>query len=99
MIILTESGYNTTTILAGLGVGGSAVARAAQKTIENLFGGISVISGRPVMVGDLCRFRDRLGTVLDIGLRSTRIRTLDRTLVSILNAQFCVATRFCFMPR
>ena len=81
-------GYNTTTILAGLGVGGLAVALAAQKTIENLFGGISVIGDRPVLVGDVCRFGDRIGTVMHIGLRSTRLRTPDRTIVSVPNAQF-----------
>jgi MscS family membrane protein len=81
-------GYNTSTILAGLGVGGLAVALAAQKTIENLFGGISVIGDRPVLVGDFCRFGDRLGTVSHIGLRSTRIRTLDRTIISVPNGQF-----------
>jgi MscS family membrane protein len=81
-------GYNTSTILAGLGIGGIAIALAAQKTIENLFGGVAVVSDRPVVVGDFCKFGDRVGTVEDIGLRSTRVRTLDRTLVSIPNAEF-----------
>ena len=88
LAVLSVWGYNTTTILAGLGVGGIAVALAAQKTIENLFGGISVIGDRPVLVGDFCRFGNRVGTVIDIGLRSTRIRTLDRTVVSVPNGQF-----------
>ncbi len=86
--VLADWGYNTTTIMAGLGVGGLAIALAAQKTIENLFGGVAVISDRPVSVGDFCRFGDRIGTVEDIGLRSTRIRTLDRTLVSVPNGEF-----------
>jgi MscS family membrane protein len=86
--VLSAWGYNTSTILAGVGVGGLAVALAAQKTIENLFGGISVIGDRPVLVGDFCRFGDRVGTVTHIGLRSTRIRTLDRTIVSVPNSQF-----------
>jgi MscS family membrane protein len=73
-------------------VGGLAVALAAQQTIENLFGGVAVISDRPVLVGDACRFGDRTGTVEDIGLRSTRIRTLDRTLVTVPNAQFSSMT-------
>ena len=81
-------GYNTSTILAGLGVGGLAVALAAQKTIENLFGGISVIGDRPVLVGDVCRFGSESGTVMHIGLRSTSIRTADRTIISIPNGQF-----------
>jgi MscS family membrane protein len=86
--VLSVWGYNTSTILAGLGVGGLAVALAAQKTIENLFGGISVIGDRPVLVGDVCRFGDRTGTVMHIGLRSTRIRTPDRTIISVPNSQF-----------
>jgi MscS family membrane protein len=86
--VLSVWGYNTSTILAGLGVGGLAVALAAQKTIENLFGGISVIGDRPVLVGDVCRFGDHTGTVMHIGLRSTRIRTPDRTIISVPNSQF-----------
>jgi len=86
--IIGSWGYNTGTILAGLGIGGIAIALAAQKTIENLFGGVAVVSDRPVAVGDFCKFGDRIGTVEDIGLRSTRIRMLDRTLVSIPNAEF-----------
>ena len=89
VVLLQNVGVNVTGLIAGLGVGGIAVALAAQKTIENVFGGVSVISDRPVQVGDFCRFGDgRVGTVEEIGLRSTRIRTLDRTLVTIPNADF-----------
>jgi MscS family membrane protein len=88
LAVLSAWGYNTTTLLASLGVGGLAIALAAQKTLENLFGGISVISDRPVLVGDFCRFGNHLGTVTHIGLRSTRIRTLDRTIISVPNSQF-----------
>jgi len=91
-LLYTFFGRITTTVLAGVGVGGLAVALAAQQTIENLFGGVAVISDRPVLVGDACRFGDRTGTVEDIGLRSTRIRTLDRTLVTVPNAQFSSMT-------
>jgi MscS family membrane protein len=90
--VLSVWGYNTTAILAGVGVGGIAIALAAQKTIEDLFGGISVISDRPVLVGDVCHFGDRTGTVMHIGLRSTRIRTPDRTVISVPNAQFATMT-------
>ncbi len=92
LTVLNAWGYNTNAILAGVGVGGIAVALAAQKTIEDLFGGVSVISDRPVLVGDLCRFGDRTGTVIHIGLRSTRIRTPDRTVVSVPNGQFATMT-------
>lgn len=84
-------GFNVAGLLAGLGVGGLAVALAAQKTLENVFGGFTVIADRPAKVGDFCRIGEHLGTVEDIGLRSTRIRTLDRTLVSIPNAEFATA--------
>lgn len=86
--MLDSFGFDVTAVLAGLGVGGIAVALAAQKTVENLFGGFTLYADRPVRVGDFCRFSDKIGTVEDIGLRSTRVRTLDRTLVSIPNAEF-----------
>ena len=92
LVVLQQWGYNTSAILAGVGVGGVAVALAAQKTIENLFGGVAVITDRPVLVGDFCQFGGQLGTVEDIGLRSTRIRTLNRTLVTVPNSQFSTMT-------
>ena len=97
--VLANWGYNTNTILAGLGVGGVAVALASQKTIENLFGSISIISDRPVLVGDYCAFGGQSGTVEDIGLRSTRIRTLDRTVVTIPNSVFSTMTLENFAKR
>jgi MscS family membrane protein len=96
---LSSWGYNTTTILAGLGVGGLAIALAAQKTIENLFGGVAVITDRPVAVGDFCKFGNQVGTVEDVGLRSTRIRTLDRTLVTVPNGEFSAMTLENFSKR
>jgi MscS family membrane protein len=97
--VLSDWGYNATGILAGLGVGSIAIALAAQKTIENFFGGVSVISDRPVSVGDFCKVGDRMGTIEDIGLRSTRIRTLDRTMVSVPNGQFSSMTLENFEKR
>ena len=73
------------TALAGLGIGGIAIAFAAQKTLENLFGGVSLLGDEVIRVGDICRFGDRTGTVEDISLRSTRIRTPERTELSIPN--------------
>lgn len=87
LALLYVADVDLTTALAGLGIGGIAVAFAAQKTLENLFGGIMIISDQPVRVGDFCKVGDVLGTVQSIGLRSTRIRTLDRTVVSIPNGQ------------
>ena len=81
-------GYQVTTILAGLGVGGVAVALAAQKSLENLIGSITIYASQPVHVGDFCKFGDTLGTIEEIGLRSTQMRTLGRTVVHIPNAMF-----------
>jgi MscS family membrane protein len=88
ILVLNNWGFNMTTIIAGLGVGGIAVALAAQQTIANVFGGVAVISDHPVMVGDFGSFGGLQGTVEDIGMRSTRIRTLTRTIVSIPNSSF-----------
>jgi MscS family membrane protein len=73
-------------LLAGFGVGGLAVALAAQSSIENLIGGLNLYADRPLRLGDYCQFGDMFGTVEHIGLRSTRIRGVDRTLTSIPNA-------------
>jgi MscS family membrane protein len=75
-------------LLAGLGVGGLAVALAAKPTLENFIGGLILYADRPVRVGDLCRFGTLEGRVEEIGIRSTRIRGLDRTLITIPNATF-----------
>ena len=83
-----SAGYNMSTILAGLGVGSLAVALAAQKTLENLIGAVTLYTARPVSPGDFCRFGTVVGTVEEIGLRSTTIRTLNRTLVVIPNSVF-----------
>lgn len=81
-----------TPALAGLGVGGIAVALAAQKTLENVIAGASLIFDQAVRDGDVLRMGDITGTVEHIGLRSTRIRTLDRTVVSIPNSQLANAS-------
>lgn len=75
-------------VIAGLGVGGLAIALAAQPTIENLIGGIILYMDRPVRVGDSCQFGDMKGTIEEIGLRSTRIRGEDRTVITVTNAEF-----------
>ena len=85
MVILGNFGFNMTTALAGLGIGGLAIAFAAQKTLENLFGGVSVLADEAIHVGDVCRFGTTIGTVEDIGLRSTRVRTQERIALTIPN--------------
>ena len=86
--ILGAIGIDVTTGLAALGIGGIALALGAQKTIENFVGSVTLIADRPVRVGDFCRVGQITGTVEKIGIRSTRIRTLDRTLVTIPNGAF-----------
>ncbi|WP_437804919.1 mechanosensitive ion channel family protein [Sorangium sp. So ce1078] len=85
--VLSELGYPVASLIAGLGIGGVALALAAQKTVENLFGSVSIGIDRPFQVGDFVKVDALLGTVESIGLRSTRIRTLDRTLVTIPNGK------------
>jgi MscS family membrane protein len=90
LMLLHGAGANLTAVLTGLGVGGIAIALGAQKTLENLFGGMMIISDEPIRVGDFCRIGDQTGTVEDIGIRSTRIRTPSRTVVAIPNGQLAV---------
>jgi MscS family membrane protein len=85
--VLAELGYPVAGLVAGLGIGGLALALAAQKTVENLFGSLALAVDRPFGVGDFVRIEDLVGTVEVVGLRSTRIRTLDRTLVTIPNGR------------
>lgn len=85
--LLSELGYPIASLIAGLGIGGLAVALAAQKTVENLFGAFSIGADQPFREGDFVRVEDFVGTVEVIGLRSTKIRTLDRTLISVPNGK------------
>jgi MscS family membrane protein len=78
-------GLNVKTALAGLGIGGLAIALAAQKTLENLIGGVSLLMDKAIQVGDFCQIGGRLGTVEDIGLRSLKLRTVDQNLLVIPN--------------
>jgi MscS family membrane protein len=87
IVVLFHFGVDPTPALAGLGVGGIAVALAAQKTLENVIAGASIIFDQAVRVGDFLKMGEVEGTVDHIGLRSTRIRTLDRTIVSVPNSQ------------
>ena len=86
--VLDTIGIDVTTGIAALGLGGLAIALGAQKTIENLVGSLAVIMDQPVRVGDFCKVGDVTGTVEDIGMRSTQVRTLNRTIVTIPNGDF-----------
>ena len=84
---LAAFGYPVTTVLAGLGIGGVALAFGAQKTVENLFGSVALAVDQPFRLGDFVKIEDFVGNVERIGMRSTQVRTLDRTLVSIPNGK------------
>ena len=96
---LAAFGYPVATVLAGLGIGGLALAFGAQKTIENLFGSISLAADQPFRVGDFVKIEDFTGNVERIGMRSTQIRTLDRTLVSLPNGKLADMRIEDFAPR
>ena len=83
--------WNVTAALAGLGIGGLAIGLGAQKTFENMLGGVSILTDRALLVGDACKVGDQRGVVEDIGLRSTKLRTEERTLVSIPNGLVATA--------
>jgi MscS family membrane protein len=88
VLALQRLGVPVSGIITGLGVGGIAVALAAQSSLQNLLGGAVLLTDRAVRVGDFCRIGEHLGTLEAIGLRSSRLRGLDRTLVTIPNSEF-----------
>jgi MscS family membrane protein len=92
LIYLNFLDVNVTAALAGLGIGGLAIGLGAQKTFENLLGGISILTDKAIVVGDPCKIGDQAGVVEDIGLRSTKLRTEFRTVVSIPNGTVATAT-------
>ena len=86
LLVLKNLGVDVSTALAGIGIGSLALGLGAQKTFENLFGGVSILFDKVIQIGDTCRINNQAGVVEDIGLRSTRLRTGERTLLSIPNA-------------
>ena len=87
IVLLNQAGVNVSALVAGLGIGGIALALAAQKTLADLFGGLSIIMRGAVRVGDFCQIAGIMGTVEDIGVSALRLRTLDRSVVSIPNSK------------
>jgi MscS family membrane protein len=85
--LFAELGFPVASIIAGLGLGGLAFALAAQKTVENLFGAFSIGIDQPIREGDFVKIEDFQGTVEHIGFRSTRVRTLDRTVITMPNGK------------
>ena len=92
-------GINVKTTLAGLGIGGLAIALGAQKSLENLIGGISLLMDKAVHVGNFCKIGNQLGTVEDIGLRSVKVRTLDQSLLVVPNGALAQMQFENFGPR
>ncbi|GHE31174.1 hypothetical protein GCM10017764_12820 [Sphingobacterium griseoflavum] len=104
--VLDTFGFNVTTGIAALGIGGIALALGAQKTVENFVGSVTLIADQPVRVGDFCKVGQLVGTVEQIGMRSTQIRTNERTVVTIPNGElsslqienFTHRDKFLFSP-
>ncbi|MFA6582490.1 MAG: mechanosensitive ion channel domain-containing protein [Paludibacter sp.] len=92
VMALNNGGVNVGTLIASLGIGGLAFALAAQDTIKNIFGGITIFSDRPFRIGDRIKVDGFDGIVEDIGIRSTRLRTLERCLVTIPNYKIVEAS-------
>ena len=99
--VLNVLGWDVTTGIAALGIGGIALALGAQKTIENFVGSITIIADQPLRVGDFCKVDGTVGTVEQIGIRSTRLRTPNRTIVVIPNGQLAALKieNFAFRDR
>ncbi|MAG22028.1 MAG: mechanosensitive ion channel protein MscL [Candidatus Diapherotrites archaeon] len=87
LVIISNFGYDVTTLLAGLGIGGLAFAFAAKETIADVFGGFSIFASKPFIVGDAIEIGTVVGTVEEVGLRHTRIRNLDKRMVIVPNSQ------------
>jgi MscS family membrane protein len=92
LIVLHGLGVNVSTALAGVGIGGLALGFGAQKTFENMFGGVSILFDKVIQIGDPCKINNQTGVVEDIGLRSTRLRTTERTLLTVPNGTMATAT-------
>ena len=91
ILILQNLGYSVSGLLAGLGVGGLAVALAAKETLGNLFGSIAIFVDRPFSIGDWIQTKEFEGVVEEVGLRSTRIRTFAKSLITVPNAKLADA--------
>lgn len=88
IIALNNAGYNVGALLAGVGIGGLALAMAAKDTVANIFGGITVLVDKPFLVGDRIKINGYDGVVLEVGMRSTRIRTLEGPILVVPNFKF-----------
>jgi MscS family membrane protein len=92
LLILAMSEVNLSAAITGLGIGGLAIAFAAQKTIENLFGTVTFVTDRVAKVGDFCRIGQHAGTIQHVGLRSTRMRTVEDSILTLPNGYLVSST-------
>ncbi len=88
IIALNNAGYNVGALLAGLGIGGIALAMAAKDTVANFFGGITIFTDKPFTINDRVKINGFDGTITEIGIRSTRLKTLENRIVTIPNSKF-----------
>ena len=88
IVALNNAGYDVTALIAGLGIGGLALAMAAKDSVSNIFGGLMIFTDKPFKVGDRIKINGFDGTISEVGLRASRMRTLEGRLVTIPNAQF-----------
>ncbi len=88
IVALNNADYDVAALLAGLGVGGLALAIAAQDTVANIFGGATIFADRPFVIGDRVRVGGYDGVIRDIGIRSSRLETRDGALVTMPNSTF-----------
>lgn len=91
LLVLSNLGYNIVSLLAGLGIGGLALALAAQETLGNMFGSIALLVDQPFKVGDFVKVENYSGNIVEVGMRSTKLQTLDKTVVSIPNNKMASA--------
>jgi MscS family membrane protein len=91
LVVLHGLGFDVSAALAGVGIGTLALGLGAQKTFENMFGGVSILFDKVILIGDTCKVNNQSGVVEDIGLRSTRLRTPERTVLSIPNGTMATA--------
>jgi len=88
LFAIKEAGYDIGALLAGLGIGGVAIALAAKDTLSNFFGSVAIFVDRPFMINDRVKVAGYDGTIVEIGIRTSRMRTLDNRLVTLPNSLF-----------
>jgi len=88
IVALNNAGYDVGALIAGLGIGGLALAMAAKDSVSNIFGGVMIFTDKPFKVGDRIKINGFDGTIVEVGIRTSRMRTLEGRLVTIPNSQF-----------